>query len=1308
MATAVAATAALVVTAGLAGTGQASAADPKLKPAVALKAPRHELKPSKLDGTTKPMGLMPRSGTHAFLLKLTTRPTQQAFASTLRTQGKAAAKAAARNQLSTVRASQDRVTAALPKGTTVLYKTHAALNTVAVRTDAKNVRALRGISGVAAIYPIAPKKPSNSYAVPLVGGPAAWTAFGDLGENTSIAIIDTGLDYTHANFGGPGTEAAYTTAHAAEASPADPTLFPSAKIVDGYDFAGDAYDAGGDTPAQTTPVPDPNPLDCQGHGSHVGGTAAGYGVNANGTTYTGVYNNTTPFSTMKIGPGMAPKADLIAYRVFGCDGSSNVVGEAMDRAADPNNDGDPSDHVDVVNMSLGSDFGSSLDGDAVLANQLAELGVNVVIASGNGGDLYDVGGSPGNAPRTLTVANSVDASSVIDALHVSAPASIAGAYGAERSLDYDWAADPDLSGTLAPLTQTYPVGSAENLTGQNPDNKDGCNPLNPADTAAVDGKVAFLEWDSNDATRQCGSVARSTNVKNAGAIGFVFADDEETFSASISGSAVIPGVMVTKSAGDAIRAHLAENVTVSGTTANGFTQLIPADNDKVGGSSSRNSRNPGGIKPDVAGVGTSVFSTAVGTGNDGISFTGTSMATPQVAGLTSLVVSEHPDWTTEEVKADIMNTAGQDLFTGDFHTGAKFAPNRVGAGRIRAEAALDNSVLAYVVDDPGSVSVSFGPVEVTSPTTMTKSILVSNKGAAGLATYAVSYDALTTIPGVDYIVSPSSVTVPAGGSKIVHVSLSIPDPTKLTKTMDPTMDAIQGLPREFLADASGRVLLASSGRPTLRVPVYSAPRPASNMTQAAVLNLTPGAQQTGSLQLTGTNLNQGTGSQQVVSLASVFELQGVSGLAPHCSAAVDEQCVNNADERSADLKYVGTTSNFFGANHVDDGFAYFAISTHGPWHTPADMQEFDIYIDTNDNTIPDYVMYSTRLGDTDVFIARTLKLRTPPLAPVVVDEQLINDRFGGDDPANQIDGLDTALFDSDTLVMPVGIKALGLTAVNSRINYDVVSFSNQQGGPVDFIEGLSFDTLHPGISTGAADGLLWEDAPSALPVNRDLAAYEADNGLGALVVHYHNPNAHKAQVVILGTKVASSTTLELVPSSVKAGQKVTATATVANSAGKVPTGTITLKTSTGTTLGTGALDATGRATIAFNPKPAGSYSVHAEYSGDTTYLGSSSTNVSLTVTKNASTVHLKLPKTVKHGKKVTATVTVTTVYGVVPTGKVTIKKRTKTLGSGVLVNGKVKIKFTIAKVRTIKVFAKYAGDGSYLAGKSPKVTLKVT
>jgi subtilisin family serine protease len=1098
---------AVAVAAGMVLWGSAAGASPggavgPLAKGVALA--HHQIPVSKANGAT-PRGLVgvdgvPAKGNYAFLLKLGTTSTGRVYESTLsRGVGTSAARTAAKSQLATVRAAQSRVIAALPIATHVLYKTHAVLAGVAVYTNVANLPALQRISGVAHVYPIAPKKTSNSYAVHLVKAPEVWDTYGDTGDGSSIAIIDTGVDYTHADFGGPGTTAAYNTALANDTTA--PTYPDTNKISDeSYDFAGDDYDG------TNTPSPDPNPLDCNSHGTHTAGTAAGYGENPGGTTYTGDYTTLGGMSSsayqalFKIGPGMAPLAKIYSYKVFGCTGSTNLVGAAIDQAVDPNSDGDTADHVDVISMSLGADFASPQDGDAVESNAASALGVSVVAAAGNAGDLFDVGGSPGNAQQVIGVAASVDAYSQIDSVHVSAPAGIAGDYGAERSVAYDWANDPDLSGDVVPLTQ------AGNL--------DGCDPLNGADTAAVAGKIAFLEWTDNSTNRRCGSVARSANVAAAGAIGAVFADDQESFAAGITGSATIPVVMVTKSAGDTIRAQLGAGVHITGTAANAFKEIIPADDDKVAGFTSRGIREAGNVKPDVSGVGVSVFSAGMGTGNDGLNDSGTSMATPQVAGLDALIRNENPDWSPADVKADIMNTADQDLFTGDTHTGDTFAPNRVGAGRIDAKAALDNQVLVSVTDDPGEVSASFGPVAVTGPTTLTKTIKVDNQSGTS-ETYDISYDPITSVPGVDYSVSPDQVTVASGDSESVTLTLQIDDPSLLTKTLDPTMDQLQGgFPREFVADASGRVLFApEDASPILRLPVYSSPRPASSMTQPTSLDMPTGAIQTKALALTGTGVDQGSGNEAIQSLVAGFELQDVSPALPNLPS----------DEKAADIKYVGTTSDApqldsIGVDPLADGEEYFAITTQGPWHTAASQNEYDIYMDVDGDGVPDYILFNTRLSATsDVFVTELFNVNTSSID----DVELINDRFAD---------TDTALFDSDTLVMPVDLGALsGLSAGSSRIHYGVVSFGQFSGDPVDFAGfdpntgdlTLSADVLNPGVSVaGAFDGnespLLWADMPStSLNLRRDAAAYAADHGMGAMMVHFQNTVGNKAQIVDL-------------------------------------------------------------------------------------------------------------------------------------------------------------------------------------------------
>ena len=118
------------------------------------------------------------------------------------------------------------------------------------------------------------------------------------------------------------------------------------------------------------------------------------------------------------------------------------------------------------------------------------------------------------------------------------------------------------------------------------------------------------------------------------------------------------------------------------------------------------------------------------------------------------------------------------------------------------------------------------------------------------------------------------------------------DPNNLPKTIDPTVDRLQGgLPRQYEADASGNVVFSSDTQPELRVPAYAAPRAASKMTQPASFTMPGGAVQTTVLPLTGQQVDQGSGETLVQSTVAGFELQAKNGLAPACSVTVTSGCV---------------------------------------------------------------------------------------------------------------------------------------------------------------------------------------------------------------------------------------------------------------------------------------------------------------------------------------------------------------------------------------------------------------------------------
>jgi subtilisin family serine protease len=175
------------------------------------------------------------------------------------------------------------------------------------------------------------------------------------GEGITIAIIDTGIDYTHSDLGG--------------------CLGDGCKVIGGYDFVND----------------DEDPMDDQGHGTHCAGIAAGNG-------------------NLK---GVAPNAELYAYKVLdeGGSGSMSDIIMGIEKSIDPNGDGSFSDHLDVISLSLGG-WGNPDDPMSQAIDRVVDLGVIAVIAAGNSGPSQNSIGSPGTARNAITV-GAIDKEDVI-------------------------------------------------------------------------------------------------------------------------------------------------------------------------------------------------------------------------------------------------------------------------------------------------------------------------------------------------------------------------------------------------------------------------------------------------------------------------------------------------------------------------------------------------------------------------------------------------------------------------------------------------------------------------------------------------------------------------------------------------------------------------------------------------------------------------------------------------------------------------------------------------------------------------------
>ena len=116
--------------------------------------------------------------------------------------------------------------AIVSRGGKVLAHYHDAMNGMKVEIERGEIAGLSAMPGVVQVVGVPKYNISNAVSVPFIGAPAVWQGIpGFRGEHVKIAIIDTGVDYTHANFGGPGTVAAFAAAAASSTTAADPSMF---------------------------------------------------------------------------------------------------------------------------------------------------------------------------------------------------------------------------------------------------------------------------------------------------------------------------------------------------------------------------------------------------------------------------------------------------------------------------------------------------------------------------------------------------------------------------------------------------------------------------------------------------------------------------------------------------------------------------------------------------------------------------------------------------------------------------------------------------------------------------------------------------------------------------------------------------------------------------------------------------------------------------------------------------------------------------------------------------------------------------
>ena len=661
-------------------------------------------------------------------------------------------------------------------------------------------------------------------SLPLIGASRVQSELGFDGEGSIVAVIDTGIDYAHASFGGTGTVEAYD---ANDENVVEAGSFPTKRVLGGYDFVGQRYspecpdEPGEDVTCHADPRPDDDPLDAreQGHGSHVAGIVAG----GEGE---GLY------------PGVAPAAGLVALKVFGnpigAPNSTAVHTSAIEWVARHNLGMDvpgvaPEGKIDVINLSLGAPFVWRPALNEEMVRAAVDSGATVVAAACNSGPIPYITCEPAIAEGALSVASSVPSGET------------------RLEIEAAWT-ENEAPQTLTPLAlesgEWLPsLGETGLITGTLAWYGQACNDENGEATPPeqeISERIALIERGT------CPFYDKMQNAESQGAIAVVLFTDDRDKTALGCGAPSdcqngpdIPGVMLDREPGLALKDLLVAGTDVLVTLDPNRRVEMTWLTDTISDFSSRGpSRLDGGIKPQVTAPGSNIASTRAGSGDQLVLNSGTSMASPTVAGVAALLWQRNRD---EELNLDAldiaalaMNQANPSIRVGHNEAGPAGAIARQGAGRV--DAWRSATATTIVRSSGGIAEMGFGNLQLHDERqTFTRTLEVHNIGERPRLyrlRSELAFPAEDARQDPRFFFEPSEAfEVGAGETVVVEVALRL-DPDRLEPWALSGSDVLMDEARFQRQELDGRVYVqeeAPGGVPLedgdrVLVPFHALPR----------------------------------------------------------------------------------------------------------------------------------------------------------------------------------------------------------------------------------------------------------------------------------------------------------------------------------------------------------------------------------------------------------------------------------------------------------------------------------------------------
>ena len=683
------------------------------------------------------------------------------------------------------------------------------LNAVTVSVPPAAVAIIQGMPRVKNVQPNRTLRVNLEKSVDYINAPAAYGKVQELtgsdnlregyeGQGMNIAVLDTGIDWTHEMFGGDPTPPRFGLAPEAAA------LNSNKKVIYYLSFTGGL-------------------IDDFGHGSHASGDAAGYRGFAPG-------NDKLPGTADDVSiHGVAPQARLMGYKV--CTGSGSCLSAstimAIEDSVSPRTlTLQPKPVAHVINMSLGGAGGPD-DDTAVAASNAALMGTIVVASAGNEGPGAGTVGSPAAGRHVIAVGadnDPADGSNTADLI---------GGNGAMIANLLQGAAP-----ITADITANYVFcGLAET----------------PADCPdSVSGKIALVQRGStisfgdpvNAGTGLFSNKAANAFAKGAIAVAIYNNEDAELSAATVRASA-IPVVGISKINGEYLKSQIGSQavgaISAKKVRLNKALFFQPQMTDF-------SSRGPlqalGQVKPDVTAPGSNILGATVRVGgaetntatmfdpSGYIKASGTSFSGPHVTGAVAIIKQAHLEFTPDMVRAVLINTSTNLRSANGTPRGdgnASEPINAQGGGLIDVNAAVNAKAIMGVAGDgvvePAILaSHSFGAEPVlNNRITNTRSVTVTLRDTSGQGgTYNLSTvnNRNFDLNGITATVSPSSVSVPANGSVTFTASV----------TVDGDAMRDDAAPKEL----QWYVVAKRSGTAeTLRVPMYLKANPSEPAGEAA-------------------------------------------------------------------------------------------------------------------------------------------------------------------------------------------------------------------------------------------------------------------------------------------------------------------------------------------------------------------------------------------------------------------------------------------------------------------------------------------